>query len=862
MTIDLEAIRSRHAIETLINEHFPLKKSGVRFIGVEHDSLVVVPRTGFYFWNSKGEHGDVFDFVGRYVLNYGSSWNNSNSDHFMDAVRYLADRAGITLEQPANLKQSPTWAERQLVNRLHEALANHKPAVAYVVQERGWQADTVKAARIGYMPNDKRGLLKGLEHLPDQWKRVIERFPADMIVYPHFVDGRLVYLSGRSITGKRHYNPPADIIGARQPYQNNEYKADVSEVVIVEGQADALTFAQWQLPAIALAGMKLSDTLLLQLKAHQRVFVALDNTDEAYEQALSIARTLGGKAYLLAYPVGIKDANDWLRTGGTAADAQKALNHAQSWIMAEVDHTAHLQGLAREDAIRDLFQHATTLDHFQLAQFKDAMADIGIKARTFNELLKAAESYHKDHAKPEDDDTPQIFDDSIPVLSPAQGYNRHIAIMTVTLRERTNANQIANRPYLVTSHREIRRIEDAQIISIGDQEIALRVLPEGSEMLMRWRYSDIQRFLQGEKVDPAAVFQHVHNTFTRYIDFRSRVESSVLALWAIGTYFYTMFPAYPYLALNGPKNSGKSTVLRILQPMAFNMISTSDPTGPSMFRMIHYTSCTVGIDEAERYHNPRDPGMQQIRQLLNSGYKSGMPAIRLVGEDMKPQAFDVYSPKIMAAIMGMEDILASRCIAIPMRRTDKKMPLIPTEFDGASLRHELYTLALSFHQDVYHNYFERPEIHKLTNRSGELWQPLVALAAFFEEAGVSGLLDAISQAAEWDEQISEGKSLSDREEAVLQALEIMTRGHEKAYWVKSADLRRVVAHLTGENAENMGNAQWIGHIMKRLHLIDERRRKRLADGIIYSVMPEEVRDMMRRYQVDAIVIEESKDEGA
>lgn len=136
-----------------------------------------------------------------------------------------------------------------------------------------------------------------------------------------------------------------------------------------------------------------------------------------------------------------------------------------------------------------------------------------------------------------------------------------------------------------------------------------------------------------------------------------------------------MFPAYPYLALNGPKNSGKSTVLRVIQPLAFNMISTSDPTGASMFRLIHYTSCTVGIDEAERYHNPRDPGMQQIRQLLNSGYKQGMPAIRITGEDMKPQAFDVYSPKILAAIMGLEDILASRCIAIPMRRTDKKMPV-------------------------------------------------------------------------------------------------------------------------------------------------------------------------------------------
>ena len=105
-----------------------------------------------------------------------------------------------------------------------------------------------------------------------------------------------------------------------------------------------------------------------------------------------------------------------------------------------------------------------------------------------------------------------------------------------------------------------------------------------------------------------------------------------------------------------------------------------------------------------------------------------MPAIRLIGEDMKPQAFDVYSPKILAAIAGLEDILASRCIAIPMRRTDKKLPPFPPDFDGAGLRHQLYTLALTHFRTVYANYSERPALHTLHNRSGELWSPLVALA--------------------------------------------------------------------------------------------------------------------------------------
>jgi len=314
-----------------------------------------------------------------------------------------------------------------------------------------------------------------------------------------------------------------------------------------------------------------------------------------------------------------------------------------------------------------------------------------------------------------------------------------------------------------------------------------------------------------------------------------------------------LFPAYPYLALNGPKNSGKSTVLRLLQPLAFNMITTSDPTGASMFRLIHQTGCTVGIDEAERYHNPKDPAMMQIRQLLNSGYKHGMPAIRLIGEAMKPQTFDVYSPKILAAIMGLEDVLASRCIAIPMRRTDKKMPSFAANFDGASLRHQLYSLTLTHFQPIFTNYFERPELHTLHNRSGELWSPLVALAAFFEEqGGIRDLLSAISDAAVWDTQWSEGQSLSDREEAVLQTLDLMTRHTSSLIWIRAQALRDQVAQLLGQTPDQLGHTQWIAHILKRLHLLDEQRRKRDTEGMIYAINPIEVQDMMRRYDVQCL----------
>ncbi len=851
MTIDLEHIRSRNPIEDVVAERFALKKSGARFVGVEHDSLVVTPANGMYFWNSRSEHGDVFDFVGRYHLPYGSNWNNRDASQFMESVEYLARRGGITIQSGSNWRQSPGWAERQLVKRLHEALLETPQALSYATNVRGWDMQTIRTAQLGFMPQNKALILDGL-NLSDAWRGIVNKFPADMLVYIHLERGRLTYLSGRSIVEKKHYNPPKSLAGEKRPYYNAVYNEHAEQVVLVEGQADAVTFGAWGIPAVAIAGMSVQDFLVESLRKHRRVFVALDNTEEARAKSLEVAKRLDGKAHVPQLPEGVKDANEWLvKHKATAEDAARLLNTAPAWLHLEIERVGNLEGLARQDAVRELFEYAVKLDTFAFAEFKQQMSHIGIKGQMFNDLARAARLQAKQ--QPKRNDVPDILSDNIPLLSPALGFLRDTAMVTVTMIERMKGNRLRLQPYLVTSTRELRRLSDEQVITVNGREVALRAIPEGSEFLMRWRHSDLQRYLTGDTVQPGDVFNNVHNLLKQYIDFYSPIESRILTLWTIGTYFYTMFPAYPYLVLNGPKNSGKSTVLRLLQPLAFNMITTSDPTGPSMFRLIHYTSCTVGIDEAERYHNPRDPGMQQIRQLLNSGYKHGMPAIRVTGDDLKPQAFDVYSPKILAAIMGLEDVLASRCIAIPMRRSTRQMPAIPPNFDGSAIRHQLYTLMLTYFSEIYVNYFERPELHTLHNRSGELWSPLVALAAFFEEkGGITGLLDAISNAAEWEEQTNEGRSLNEREEAILQALEMITRGGAEITWVRAADLREKVCCLLGTTPEQMGNAQWVGHLLNRLQLTDNTRRRHYVNGKQYAIKREEVLDMIERYNVPVL----------
>ncbi len=58
--------------------------------------------------------------------------------------------------------------------------------------------------------------------------------------------------------------------------------------------------------------------------------------------------------------------------------------------------------------------------------------------------------------------------------------------------------------------------------------------------------------------------------------------------------------------------------------------------------------------------------------------------------------------------------------------------------------------------------------------------------------------------------------------------------------------------MLGQPVEKMGDAQWIGHIIKRLHLLDDAGRKRGMDGVTYAIKPLDVTDMMRRYDVAVV----------
>jgi DNA primase len=109
----IEAVRMLSPIEQVVSEHVKLRRSGAELIGRcpfhgdKKPSLSVNPGKGVFLCHGCGAAGDVYQFI-ELVFKCG----------FREAVRHLAERAGITLE---TFKPSP-----ELTAKVRAATAKRK----------------------------------------------------------------------------------------------------------------------------------------------------------------------------------------------------------------------------------------------------------------------------------------------------------------------------------------------------------------------------------------------------------------------------------------------------------------------------------------------------------------------------------------------------------------------------------------------------------------------------------------------------------------------------------------------------------------------------------------------------------------
>lgn len=267
-----------------------------------------------------------------------------------------------------------------------------------------------------------------------------------------------------------------------------------------------------------------------------------------------------------------------------------------------------------------------------------------------------------------------------------------------------------------------------------------------------WSAAARRDWLAGEAgPEPARVFANVCERFSHYLDFPTETApgtTAALALWTILSYCYPAWDAVPYLFFGGPMGSGKSRGLDVFQRLVFRPITSSNLTAPTLFRTLDASGGVMLFDEAERLRQST-PEQQEIQSVFLSGYRRGGCATRLEplqDGGFRPVRFDVYGPKALACIAGLPPTLASRCIPITMFRSAADSPKPKRRLDedpGAwqSVRDDLHALALE-HGRTWVELATRSKVVPagIGGRNYELWQPLLALAAWLQEQGCDRLL--------------------------------------------------------------------------------------------------------------------------
>lgn len=307
--------------------------------------------------------------------------------------------------------------------------------------------------------------------------------------------------------------------------------------------------------------------------------------------------------------------------------------------------------------------------------------------------------------------------------------------------------------------RERREIDSSVELPSGTRLYVHPIPGEPSpSMTAGWSAESRRLWLAGSDAPNAAdAFKRLCSAIARHIELSPESAAgttATLALWIILTYVYPVWGAVPYLSVGGPLGSGKSTLFTVLARLIFRAIQSSNMTSACLFRTLHEHGGTLLLDEAERLRDG-SPDAGELRSILLSGYKVGSPARRLekVGDGFQQVAFDVYGPKAIASIAKPPEALASRCIPLTMFRAgpESEKPRRRIDADPAvwrDLRDDLHALALE-HGPTWPTLAGRADVvpTDLAGREFELWQPILALAAWVEESGARGLLGLLQEHA-------------------------------------------------------------------------------------------------------------------
>lgn len=358
----LEEIRSRNDIVDVISSYVKLKKQGATYFGLcpfhneKSPSFSVTPGKQMYYCFGCGEGGNVYSFIMKYE-NYS----------FVEAVKMLADRAGITLPEAeyseeerkrADLRANLLEINKKAAMYFHHQLKSEKGKIGLkYFNERGLDNETIVRFGLGYSTktsNDLYQYMKTFGYSDDILKEsglfsfsekgTYDKF-WNRVMFPILdINSRVIGFGGR-VMGEgepKYLNSPETKIFEKSRNLYGMNFARISRkpyLLICEGYMDVIALHRAGFTnAVAALGTAFTDQHAMLIKRYVKEVVLTFDSDGAGRKAALRAIPIlkrAGIAMKVLDMTPYKDPDEFIKNLG-ADEYQKRIDNAMNSFIFEI----------------------------------------------------------------------------------------------------------------------------------------------------------------------------------------------------------------------------------------------------------------------------------------------------------------------------------------------------------------------------------------------------------------------------------------------------------------------------------------------------------------------------------------------
>lgn len=717
------------------------------------------------------------------------SKNKMNTVHIVNTVRQAPEKTAAVA--PLGLMNEENNAKAR--RRLRE----HRVAMAYLTLTRGFTPATVERFKLG---------------LSEPYNKDDETVHAFALAAP------LVGFDGRFYKKYVNYSVPGVTVDNREKPQKAwspgaaraYYAGDCRKkpwLFICDGLKDLWALsqllegsgldAQLALASSTNGGQGLPEEWkTLEFWARwEKVFAGHDNdrpdplTNKraGEEHAMSVAR-LAEREVLRVTPPGVKDWNDWLLEGNTAADFRRLLEEAEP--------------LQPEAPIKD-------------------NDDGSSEGRFSANPISIVGAFHSGH-----------------LYEAVRTVRRDFDRETGEMEERYETVIIRSDR---TEH-YVRRMKAPK--GTPEQNIIKRLYPDGTLLScdpepnpnLTWTWDSIQAWKEGKGKTPAfkVIMERIVSHLRGAVWLPYADDYAILACAVAASYVQQIFDAVPLLLITGAAGTGKSELGMAMKSMGANSKNVLGVvSAATLARYIDSTRGLAVIDDLEEIANSKDTAFGDLVQSLKLSYKKST-AMKMVTEMKNGKAyqrqFNFFGIKVISNTRGSDAILGTRMLTIQTRqmpkglRLDHETVMTPEQLD--EVRNHLHTWAFSNVKEVHSAY--QAIFPNKSSRQEEISAPLRVIAAL---SGNEALQQSLERALERQGRVK--KDPDSPEEVLKEALSsIIRRSVEKAgeiqTWVTITQVMMEMQAMVDVNygkefttsLSSIDKPEWVGRMIRQVYAED------------------------------------------